>query len=200
MFTIDLLKGAGKPPKSHPLWVAGVTLAFLALLVGGVLDAIGYYRDESLLATQKRTLAYYEQEIRQMKDVADMLAAAEKRRIEVDGTLAEVSKALAHHAVWSPVIETVARSTPEDLVITNILAKREEQGVGDKARFTYTLMLGVVSPTGPLVVEQFVRTLRLILPLQGGPDSVRIGSQGQEMLGGRQFQMYMLECRLKIRE
>lgn len=198
MFTIDLLKDAGKPPRSHPLWVAGATLAFMALIVAGTLDGLRYFQDTGALATQRQTQVYYDKEIASLADVAKTLDAAAKHEAETNSSLDEVNKALAHHAVWSSVLDTVAQSTPSELVITNILAKREEQGVGEKARFGYTLMLGVVSPTGPLVVEQFVRALRVVLPLQPGPDSVRIGSQGQETLGGRQYQMFMIECRLKI--
>jgi len=197
MFTIDLLKGTGKPPQSHPFWVAGVTLAFMALLVVTALDGVRYYRDEGVLATDRRSLTRYEEQIRQMRDVAAMLDAAAKRRAAINASLEEVNKALANHSTWSPTIEAVAKNTPPDILITNIMAKREEQGVGDNVKFSYTLMLSVVSPSGASVVEQYVRTLRLVLPLQPGPDSIRIGSQRQENIDGRTLQSYTLECRLK---
>jgi hypothetical protein len=200
MFTIDLLKGAGKPPQSRPLRIAGATLAFLVLIVAGGVDGLRYFRDEGLLTTQRRTLAYYQGEIAKMKDIADSLAAAEKRRIEINTILDEVNKVLVYHATWSSLISTMAINTPQELLLTDIMAKREEQGVGDKARFEYTLMLGAVSPSGAAMVEQFVRALRLSLPLQPGPDSVRIISQRQEMVGGQSLQYYVVECRLKMRE
>lgn len=198
MFTIDLLKGAGKPPESRPVWVAGATLAFIALAVAATLDAIQYSRDDALLAAQKRNLAYYSGEITKMRDVAESLDAAEKRRLEIDAAMGEVNKALSHHATWSPIIATLAQNTPPDLVISDIMAKREEQGLGDKLKYGYTLMVGVVSPSGGAVVEQFVRTLRLALPLLPGPDSIRIISQRQEMVAGQALQYYVVECRLKM--
>ena len=45
MFTIDLLKGAGKPPESRPLWAAGAALAFMVLAVAAALDGVQYFRD-----------------------------------------------------------------------------------------------------------------------------------------------------------
>ena len=59
-------------------------------------------------------------------------------------------------------------------------------------------MVGVMSPSGGAAVEQFVRTLRLALPLQPGPDSIRIISQRQEMVAGQPVQYYVVECRLKM--
>jgi len=197
MFTIDLLKGVGKPPQSHPLWVAGATLAFMALLVATALDGVRYFRDESVLATDKRSLKYYEEQIREMRDVTKMLDAAAKRRAAIDASLEEVSKALANHTTWSPTIEAVAKNTPPDILVTDIMAKREEQGVGAQVKFSYTLMLSVVSPSSASVIEQYVRTLRQVLPVQPGPDSIRIGSQRQQNIDGKTLQSYTLECRLK---
>jgi hypothetical protein len=198
MFTIDLLKGAGKPPQSRPLSAAGATLAFMVLVVATTFDGLRYYRDGSILAAQKHTLSYYQGEIFKLQDVAKTLDQVEKRRTEINAALAEVDKALGNHATWSPIIAALAQSASTDLVVTDMMAKREEQGVGDKARFVYTLMLGVMSPSGAVVVEQFVRTLRLALPLQPGPDSIRIISQRQEMAAGKTIQYYVIECRLKM--
>jgi len=198
MFTIDLLKGTGKPPESRPLWAAGSALAFMVLAVAAMLEGVQYYRDGQLLATQKRNLDYYTGEIHELRDVAESLDVTDKRRIEINATIAEVKKALSYHATWSPIIAALAQNTPPDLVIPDIMAKREEQGLGDKVRFIYTLMVGVVSPSGGAAVEQFVRTLRVALSLQPGPDSIRIISQRQEMVAGQPVQYYVVECRLKM--
>jgi hypothetical protein len=198
MFTIDLLKGTGKPPRSHPLWAAGTTFAFIALVVVAALDGVRYYRDGALLATQKRSLSYYSGEIRKLRDVAEALDATEKRRAEIDAALAEVNKAMSCHATWSPIIATLAQNTSPDVVLSDIMAKREERGVGDKVRYGYTMILGVVSPSGGGAVEQYVRTLRLVLPLLPGPDSIRVISQRQQAVGGQAVQYYVVECQLKM--
>jgi hypothetical protein len=198
MFTIDLLKGAGKPPRSHPLRVAGLASAFMLLAVGAVLDGLQYYRDHSVLALQKRTLAYYEGEVEKLRDVAQTLGEVHTRQEQVSAVLAEVNKVLATHTTWSGVLLTLSQSASNDIVIPDIAAKREEKGAADQIRYAYTLMVGVMSPSGPAAVEQFVRTLRLGLPLQSGPDSIRIISQRQETVAGRPLQYYVIECRLKM--
>jgi hypothetical protein len=200
MFTIDLLKGTGKPPQSHPLWAAGTTLAFVALAVVAALDGIRYLQDGTLLAGQKRSISYYTEEIYKLREVAEAIDATQRRRAEIDAALAEVNKALSYHGTWSPIIAIVAQNTPPDLVISDIMAKREEQGVGDKLRYNYTMMLGMVSPSGGAAVEQYVRTLRLALPLLPGPDSIRIISQRQQTIGGQPMQYYVVQCQLKMKE
>ncbi len=198
MFTIDLLKGTGKPPESRPLWAAGAALAFMALAIAAALDGVQYYRDAGLMDAQKRNLDYYTGEIQKLGDVAESLNATDKRRTEINASTTEVNKVLSYHATWSPILAILAQNTPTDLVIPDIMAKREEQGLGEKVRFAYTLMVGVVSPSGGAAVEQFVRTLRVVLPLLPGPDSIRIISQRQEMVAGQPVQYYVVECRLKM--
>ena len=58
-------------------------------------------------------------------------------------------------------------------------------------------MMGVVSPSGSAAVEQFIRDLRQQMPLAPGPDSLRIVSQQQQPIEGRNFQYYVIECRLE---
>jgi Flp pilus assembly protein TadB len=101
MFTIDLLLGTAKPPRSHPLRIAGVALAFALVALALVLDDVYYSSLNRQLAAEHRAL------------------------------------------------------------------------------------------------QQFVRALRQALPLVSGPDGVRIISQRQQQMEGRDFEYYVVECRLK---
>ncbi len=193
MFTIDLLLGAAKPPRSHPLRITGVALAFALVAIAFVLDDVYYYGINRQLTAEHQSLRRYEREIAGLADVAKILQAADKRRSEVNASLAEVKTALTAHTKWSDLLVTLSQSVPESLAIGDLMARREEV----KGGYEYSLMIGVVSPTGPATAEQFVRTLRQALPLVGGPDGVRIVSQRQQQVGGRDLQYYVIECRLK---
>jgi len=193
MFTIDLLLGTAKPPRSHPLRIAGIALAFALVVIGMVLDDVYYYGINRQLGAEYRSLRHYEREIAGLADMAKMLQAADKRRSEVNASLAEVTTALTVHTQWSQVLVTLSKSVPESVTMADLMARREELG----GKYAYVLVLGMVSPTGPAAVEQFVRTLRQALPLIGGPDAVRIISQRQQQMEGRDFQYYVVECRLK---
>ena len=193
MFTIDLLKGTEKPPGSHPLLVAGVVLAFALVAVGATLDGVHYFGAGRQFAAEEQSAAHFTREIAKLVDVTKMLQAAEKRRGEVNASLKEVGTALTTHTKWSPLVAAVAQSASNAITISDMAAKREEI----KSKYEYSFTLGVVAPSGPSAVEEFVRTLRQALPLRPGPDSVRIISQRQQQWEGRDFQYYVIECRLK---
>jgi hypothetical protein len=197
MFTIDLLKGMGKPPLSHPLRMAGVTVAFALVAIAAALDVVRYSRDNIELGLQARSLRYYTEEVTKLSGVSKALDAAEKRKTQINAGLTEVNTALTIHAKWSPIVVALTQSTTKEITITELMAKREEQGGGEQVKYIYSLILGVVSTSGPGAVEGFVQAMRQNLPLAPGPDNVRIIAQRQEMVAGRSFQYYVIECRLK---
>jgi Tfp pilus assembly protein PilN len=197
MFRIDLLKGSENPPRSHPLRIAGITLAFVALIAGAAWDGARFYDCHQAAATERQSAAYYDREIAQLADVAAMLDTAQKQRDRIRASLAEVDKVLPIHAKWSDVLVGLAEATPETVTIADLMAKREEQKVGQQVKYAYSLIMGVMSPSGSGPVEEFVRSLRLRMPLQPGPDSIRIISQRQEQIRGRGVPYYIIECRLK---
>ncbi|GEM_PF-4294318 len=198
MFTIDLLKGTEIPVGPRPVQIAAVTVAFCLLVVAVALDAIRYVEDSNALAAQEQSLKVYTQDLAQLADVATMLETNEKRRKEIDADLAEVSKALLCHTAWSPVLVALSGSASEAITVNDVLAKREEQrGKDRKVSYRYSIMMGVVSPSGATAVEQFIRDLRQQMPLVPGPDSLSIVSQQQQLIEGRNFQYYVIECRLE---
>lgn len=200
MFQIDLLLGSERPPRSHPLWIAGLTLLFAAVAVAAALDVVQYLHHSQSLAAQERALAHYRTEIASMADTQKMLDANRQRRATIDAGLAEVSKVLGTHRPWSDILSSLAETAPNDLTILDLQTRREPrkgQAAGQKTVYDYTLTMGMVSLGGPAVVEQFIRQLRTTLPLMPGSDSIRITSQRHQQVAGRDLQYYVVECRLK---
>ena len=198
MFTIDLLKGSERPPGNRPLQVAVVTIAFSVLAVGAVLDAIHYFSCGRQIGAEQRALAHYQREIAGLTDVVTALKAADERRGQINASLAEVATVLGYHTKWTSILVALSESAPKGITINDLMAKREEQkDAQQKIRYEYSLMMGVVSPGGPTAVEQFVRALRLALPLAPDSASIRIVSQRQTQIQGRDLQYYVVECRLK---
>jgi Tfp pilus assembly protein PilN len=194
MFTIDLLKGTQLPPRSHPLRIVLMTAAFAVLGVATVFDAVQYYAYSRQIAVEQEAQTHYTRQIAGLADVAQMIEDADKRRTEIDAGLAEVAKALGTYTKWSDLMVLLAANTPPEVIIGDLMTRRAE----GKDKYQYSLVMGVLSPSGPAAVEQFVRTLRQTLPLQEGPDSARIVSQRQQQLEGRDLLYYVIECRLKL--
>jgi hypothetical protein len=197
MFTIDLLKGSGKPPRSHPLRITGLTLVFAALVGAGILDVLLFLSHQHETAAEDRAMAHYTREIADMADVAQELRTDASRCARINAALAEVGLVTATQTPWSPILMILTEKTPEAITIIDLLTEREviEKGP-NKGEYGYALKLGVISPTGPAPVERFVRNLRTALPLESGPDGIRIILQRQQQFQGRSFQYYAIECRL----
>jgi Tfp pilus assembly protein PilN len=198
MFKIDLLNGAGLPPRSHPLRIAAQTLAFLAVAVAVAFDGVHSYDLTRQRAAQRQTLARYDRQIADLGGVAKMLETADKKSTQIKATMAEVTQVAGTHTAWSPILVALTAQTPNEVVLSEIVAKHEEQkGEKTKGQYDDSLMLGVLSPDGAPPVEQFIRALRSALPLRSGPDSVQIVSQRHQDLSGLDAQYYVIECKLK---
>jgi len=198
MFTIDLLKGSQRPPGNRPIRVAMLTIAFSVLAVGAVFDAVRYFGYGRELGAEHRAAAHYQRQIGELADVANAIKAANERRSQINAGLSEVAGVLAYHTQWTSILLALAQSAPAEITLNDLVAKREEQRDGQQnIRYNYSLMMGVVSPGGPVAVEQFVRALRLALPLASDSAGIRIVSQRQAMIQGRDLPYYVIECRLK---
>jgi hypothetical protein len=198
MFKIDLLNGAGLPPRSHPLLIAAGTLAFVVLAILAAFDGVHAYDVNRQIAGQQQSLLMYDRQIAGLADVAQMLAAAEKDAKDANDALKEKDLMLGTHRTWSPLLEALVKSAPQGLTISEIIAKREERkNVPQKGTYDYSVVLGVISPAGAAPVELLIQTLRPALPLQVGPDSIHIISQRYLQVADRDVQYYLIECRLK---
>jgi hypothetical protein len=198
MFKIDLLNGAGLPPRSHPLMTTVVTLAFVAIGVAAALDGVHVYDVTHQTGSCQQSIAMYDRQIAGLADVAKALDITDKRTREINAGLKETDQILGTHRAWSPLLLTLMNSATNGLTISEIVAKREEKkNAPQKGVYDYTLVAGVISPAGAAPVEAFIQTLRLTLPLQSGPDSIRPVSQKLQQIDGRDVQYYVIESRLK---
>ncbi len=198
MFRIDLLKGAGLPPRSHPLRIAAETLAFLAVAVAVGFDGVHSYDLARRLTGQRQTLARYDRQIADLSGVAKMLETADKQRTQITASLAEVAQVAGTHAAWSPILVTLTAQTPQEVAISEIVARHQEsKSEKTKGQYDDSLSLGVLAPGGAPPVEQLIRALRTALPLQAGPDSIQIVSQRHQETAGLDAQHYVIECKLR---
>jgi hypothetical protein len=199
MFKIDLLNGAALPPRSHPLLIAGGTLAFVIVGIAAAFDVVHVYAVNREIAGQQQSMATYEHQIAGLSDVAKLLASFEKHSRDVNDILKEKDLMLATHRTWSPLLATLMSSAPKGLTISEVVAKRDDKrgSAAKKGSHEYSLVMGVVSPSGAAPVETFIETLRPALPLQTGPDSIAIASQRYLQVEGQDVQYYVIECHLR---
>ncbi len=197
MFTIDLLKGAGRPPRSRPSVVAGAALAFAAIGVGAILIGVQYVTLQWEAAVQGKTLACYDRQMSRLADIENMLEKNQQQRKELQPSLREVSQVLSTYSQWSPVLTSLSSSVPDDMIVTELKTKRQSTHIGrEQIDYKYSLMIGFVTRSEPVAVERFMQSLRTYLQTRLKVNNIRIISQKRQEIRNRTFQYYVVECSL----
>ena len=122
MHTIDLLRGEGIPLRTTP---AGIIVAVVTVLVplcvaAGMVDR--YLNNINLIDIETYALAREQARIDSYSDAARAKAALESQKARIEKTLEEVARFANRHIQWSPILTTVAKDIPENMIITTLEA------------------------------------------------------------------------------
>ena len=123
MFTIDLLKGQGIPPKSRPEGIAVGAIGLAVPVIVAIVIAGVYMTDNISLSTQKRELADYEKRVDKLSDALELKRAFEKQRATINEVLSEVSSSIDRHMQWSDVLVDIVENMPESMILAELEAK-----------------------------------------------------------------------------
>jgi len=129
MHTVDLLRGGGIPPKTT---LIGILIAMVAALVplcatAALLDR--YFKNEVFLDIQAKELAAATQEHNSYSEAIRERADLEKKKAEIQKTLAEIVTFADRNIQWSPIFTTLAQNMPEEMIITSLEAERKNTAV-----------------------------------------------------------------------
>lgn len=120
LFTIDLLKGRGIPPKSGP---TGLAIAVITALVP-VIIAITLYglhrNNEVVTKLQKKEVLKLEEKTAKLSDAVTMQKTLEKEKVLYKACLEEVKASVGKFHQWSPVLVTLAEEMPDSVVLTEL--------------------------------------------------------------------------------
>ncbi|MDD5328026.1 MAG: hypothetical protein PHY02_09495 [Phycisphaerae bacterium] len=120
MFTIDLLKGRGIPPKNRP-WGAAVVGAAFAMPVLVALVMLGFYvSNRIVIKVAKQEIVNYDKYIVTLSDAVEMQKSFEAEKNNIDSCLSEVFSSISEHTQWSPVLAILAENMPSSMVLTNL--------------------------------------------------------------------------------
>jgi len=113
MFTIDLLKGAGLPPKgdARRAVFAGIAAAVPVL---AAIALFGFYLNNKIfISIQQREIELYGAKTDKLAAAVARQRALEGRKSACTRSLAEVSAALRRYTQWSGILATIVSSMPE---------------------------------------------------------------------------------------
>ena len=125
MLTIDLLKGQGIPIKSRP----GVAMVFAVSIAVPMICAIlglgQYVRGNIMLSMTEQETDRFRARVIELTDNVSLHRKSEQEVTTIKGCLGEVGLIMRNYIQWSPVLEEVARSIPESIVLDELVVQAE---------------------------------------------------------------------------
>jgi hypothetical protein len=123
MHTIDLLRGQGIPAKTT---LGGVAM-LIVIVVVPILAAAGmadrYMQNKTDIGIQQQTIETEQQTIEKFADAVKFKESLEKEQSAINSKLSEVSSCLGRYIQWTPVLETLARYMPAQMVMSGLKAE-----------------------------------------------------------------------------
>jgi Tfp pilus assembly protein PilN len=205
MFTIDLRKGAGLPPKSRPILVGLAVVPFLIPLLGILVTAICWQENRTLIRTQQSVIHENQQKLSGLQDdLGQFRKTAEQTRLCFQ-KLNEVDKALELRIQTTPLFVELVGNLPEFLTLTKLnleRTERQKQVTAEKTDLVVQRKLkmtisGPATDTTDMAVRQYVQNLSLSPKLSGWVNTIQIISRNNESVNDQQFSLYEIECAMK---
>lgn len=210
MFTIDLRKGQGLPPKSRPILVAMAIVPFLIPLFGFLAMGVSWKQNSTLIRTQQKIIRDNQQKIGALQDNLKLYRQKDEQIKACSAQLTDVDNTLKYCIQTTPILAELVGNLPEFLTISELDLNRTEQRkktAGEKTdapksaiavqRKLNMKISGPVNETTDLAVKHYVQTLSVSPVLSKWIHSVRIISRNNELVNDRQFSLYEIECAMK---
>jgi Tfp pilus assembly protein PilN len=210
MFTIDLLKGRGIPPRSRPENIAAAVTAFAAPVIVAIIMFGCYISDSINISIQKQKIANYNAKIDELSDAANLQKAYEKEKLAVNGCRSDIAVALDRYTQWSPVLMAVVESLPDSVMLTKLEVKQQIVRRKVPQKNDSKKMLDVSVPTRTLqinvsgspqndcdrAVKDFRDRLRASQAMGSRLDDIVV-SQKFDTLQGQNAVSYEIDCVFK---
>jgi Tfp pilus assembly protein PilN len=210
MFTIDLLKGEGRPVRTKPQGVAIFVATFavpvlVALIMGGF-----YTRNKVVISVQKQNINSLDIQIKRLSDAIKFKESSEKEKASITGCLTDVASAINRHTQWSTTLMTLLENLPDSVVVSSLDVKRSfvkckatADAAGRKinpnvsVRTLRIKVSGNPSSNCDLEVRDFRDRLKASKELGPKLEDVVVASQGHEVVDGSDLVTYDIDCIFK---
>ena len=210
IFTIDLLKGQGVPPKIGPAVIA-ISAITIAVPVIVAIAMLGFYmRNKAIISIKKQDIVRCQAQIDKLSDALEMQRSLEKEKIDYMNSLSEVKSSIRKYTQWSPVLATLVENMPDSVVLANLevgqrSVKRKVPKKDDPKKIVEidvlakTLLVSVRgSPQSNCdqAVKDFRERLRSSASLSSKLENISV-SQKSENLDGQDVVFYEINCVFK---
>lgn len=120
MFTVDLLKGQGIPPKTGPEGIA-IAVVTVAIPIIVAIAMFGFHlRNKAIISIKKQEIVKCQAKIDKLSDAVELQQSLEKEKIVYANSLSEVKSSIKRYTQWSPVLAILVENMPDSVVLTNL--------------------------------------------------------------------------------
>jgi hypothetical protein len=210
MFTIDLRKGAGLPPKSRPIIVILAMVPFLIPLLGTLVTVVCWERNQTLIRTQRKVVQENQQKICGLENDLEQYHQVDRQIRLCKQQLYDAGTLLSRRIQMTPVLAKLIELFPESLLITKLDMDRNEQRkketdskTGNAKDVTVVQRKLHMTIGGPATTEtdnavgQYVRKLFESPALMKWFANIRIAARNNDVLDGQNYAFYEIECVMK---
>ena len=125
MFTIDLLKGHGVPPKSGPM---GLLIILITILIPAALalTLYGLYHNNKVVTNIKQqNVLKIEEDISELSESLKNKRELDQKKYFYNTCLSEVKTSMKKYKQWSPVLALLLEEMPSSVVLNSIKVEQE---------------------------------------------------------------------------
>jgi Tfp pilus assembly protein PilN len=210
MFTVDLLKGEGRPVRTKPQGVA-IFVATFAVPVLVALVLAGYYtRNNVVISVQKQNINSLDAQTKRLAEAIKFKECSEREKASITNCISDVASSIHRHTQWSSTLMALLENLPDSVVVSSLDVKRSfvkrnvtADAAGkkdDPSVAVRTLKIKVSGNPGincDLEVKAFRDRLKASKEFGPKLDDVVVASQGHETLDGRDVVTYDIDCIFK---
>jgi hypothetical protein len=160
MHTIDLLRGQGIPAKTTLGSAAMLVVMVVVPILAAAWMVDRYLQNKTEIGIKQQKIAAEQGIVEKLSDAVEFQESLRKQRQAIYRKLSEVSSCVDNFIQWSPVLETLARYMPSEMVMNGIKAESivEQQKVKSEKNPNRTVVVAV--PRRRLVLDISGRELR----------------------------------------
>ena len=124
MFTIDLLKGQGRPVRTRPKGIAIFVATFVVPMLVAILMASYYYSNRVVISINNQNVANYTTQIERLADTLKLKESWERDKINLSNCLSDVASSIGTHTQWSPILVSLVQNLPNSAVLNSLEVKQ----------------------------------------------------------------------------
>ncbi len=120
MFTIDLLKGQGRPIRTRPKGIAIFVATFVVPMLVAILMASYYYNNKVVISINKQNIANYTTQIGRLADTLKLKESWDRDKANLSNCLSDVANSVKTHTQWSPILVSLVQNLPDSAILNSL--------------------------------------------------------------------------------